>query len=60
MTAKPWVPAPEVEQVDEEPLPDVVVEYRCDWCWAFLPVDGLCRCDGSLRDLDEQRRRLSS
>jgi hypothetical protein len=54
-----WAPAPQPdEMVDEDPMPDAVVEYRCEWCYGYLPADGLCRCPGSLRDLEQQRAEM--
>jgi hypothetical protein len=52
----PHAPAPMPdESVEDDPLPDVQTEYRCDWCFGYLPADGLCRCAGSLRDLEQTR-----
>jgi hypothetical protein len=48
-------PAAEPEQIDDEPLPTHQDEYRCEWCYAYLPDDGLCRCPGSLKDLEQER-----
>jgi hypothetical protein len=52
-------PAPEPDQEPlDDPERDFDMEGRCEWCLGWLPDDLLCRCPGSLADLEQTRLEL--
>jgi hypothetical protein len=59
MNAPDYAPAPEPDQEPlDDPERDFDMEGRCEWCLAALPEDLLCRCPGSLHDLEQTRLEL--
>lgn len=51
----PRVPAPEPDQDLDDSPPPFTLDGRCEYCFAWLPADGLCRCATSLRELEQAR-----